>query len=84
MNYQLSRWVAHGESLVDPRSMFRFRISFSGRRGSGQPWRLVLGHLRYVFLCVLPTRVSESERVRKRIGGTLVIGDLLSSIGSNS
>lgn len=57
--------------------MFRSRNRWSGRRGSGQPRRLVLGHLRYVLLRVLPTRVAE--RVRKRFGGTLVIGDLLSN-----
>jgi hypothetical protein len=39
--------------------MFAFRIIFSGRGVSGQSWRIVLGHICDVILCVFPTRVAE-------------------------
>jgi hypothetical protein len=39
--------------------MFPCRLGFTRGGGSGQSWRLVLGHLRDVSLCVILTRATE-------------------------
>ena len=55
----MSGRVAYSESLVVSRSMFPYRISFSGRGIPGQSWRVVLGHHCDVFICVLLTIIAE-------------------------
>jgi hypothetical protein len=56
----MSGRVAYSVSPVGSRSMFAFRIIFSGRGVSGQSRRIVLSHICDVILCEVLTRVAEN------------------------